>query len=99
MIPVPKPETLHDPSYLGWVRRCPCCACLKSGIKVWGCDAAHVRTKRNHGDELVVALCRGHHTEQHTIGVKSFGRKYQVNLVKIARGLRRWYLETQEEAF
>ncbi|MGV3043490.1 putative HNHc nuclease, partial [Staphylococcus rostri] len=36
------------------------------------------RTKINHYGNKVLALCRDHHTEQHTIGIKSFNEKYHL---------------------
>ncbi|MDO0950223.1 putative HNHc nuclease [Mammaliicoccus sciuri] len=36
------------------------------------------RNKIDHTDNKVLALCRTHHTEQHTIGMDSFNKKYHL---------------------
>ncbi|UXU83318.1 putative HNHc nuclease [Mammaliicoccus sciuri] len=36
------------------------------------------RNKIDHTDNKVLALCRNHHTEQHTIGMDSFNKKYHL---------------------
>lgn len=62
-----------------------CCICLEQA------DVAHVETvgmgrnrrKINHSDYRFMALCRRHHSEQHTIGLTEFLEKYVIILVKL----------------
>lgn len=62
-----------------------CCICMEQA------DIAHVdavgmgrnRKKINHSDFRFMALCRCHHTEQHTIGLTEFLKKYRIILVKL----------------
>lgn len=62
-----------------------CCICMEQA------DIAHVdavgmgrnRRKINHSDFRFMALCRCHHTEQHTIGLTEFFKKYRIILVKL----------------
>lgn len=97
--PAPKPVVLRDPAYLLWVAERPCCACLVTGMKTWGCDPAHVRTRRNHGDELVVPLCRAHHRLQHAVGIKTFVLMFGLDLLRLAREYRESYLVREVPAF
>lgn len=66
---------LHDPGYLKWLRKMPCCVCHKPAP----CDAAHVKSASPlHGkpssgtakpdDRWAVPLCRSCHTMQHNRG-------------------------------
>jgi len=51
--------------------------CLVCGDR--GCDPAHIKTWGSTGidaDWMFMPLCRLHHTEQHTIGIKTFINKY-----------------------
>lgn len=41
------------------------------------------RNKVDHRNYRFMALCRGHHEEQHTIGVKQFCQKYLIKPVKM----------------
>lgn len=60
-----------------------CCICGKHA------DVAHVETvgmgrnrqKIDHSDHRFMALCREHHTEQHTIGINLFLQLYQITPV------------------
>lgn len=48
-------------------------------------DFAHLKTRGSGGgDEYGVSLCRIHHIEQHTMTVEAFGRKYGIDLWKLA---------------
>ena len=74
--PSPKPVTERDPELVKWVRGQECLVphCGLPG------ESCHVRT-RNHGDRAnVVPLCRTHHQEQHTRGVRTFERRYGLDL-------------------
>ena len=62
-----------------------CCICMEQA------DVAHVETvgmgrnrrKINHSDHRFMALCRCHHSEQHTIGLTAFLEKYIIILIKL----------------
>lgn len=47
-------------------------------------DLAHIRTRavlwnnQKTAPEMIFYLCRRHHTEQHTIGIESFCKKYNL---------------------
>ena len=86
--PSPKPKTWRNPEYLEFLRRCPCPICLAEGKKVYGCDAAHLRTKRVHGDKWAIPLCRKHHALQHQIGITTFVKRFKVRVATWCRGYR-----------
>jgi len=79
--------------YTRWIHRQPCCICGRGPV-----DAAHVRTRGASGGEYdnLVPLCRHHHIEQHTIGIHTFQRKWQVNLRDIAVASTRHYHNPEE---
>jgi 5-methylcytosine-specific restriction endonuclease McrA len=56
-------------------------------------DAAHVKSRGAGGGwyQNLVPLCRKHHTEQHTIGIKTFEKKYDLNLKATAEALSDGY--------
>ncbi|MGM0302149.1 hypothetical protein IGI66_001767 [Enterococcus sp. AZ048] len=62
-----------------------CCICLEPA------DVAHLETvgigrnrrKINHSDYRFMALCRHHHSEQHTIGLTEFLNKYVIIPLKL----------------
>lgn len=73
------------PEYRAWIRTLPCTVSGCPGRSV----AAHLPRVKRHGDEAnMLPLCVAHHAEQHTIGVKSFGRKYDLDLAALA--MQRW---------
>lgn len=95
MTAVPKPQRVRDPDYLDWIRTRPCLLfLLPGGGCTWGdSDPAHVKSRgAGGGDDTVVPLCRKHHREQHQLGVKSFERKYGLDLQGEARRLRAAWL-------
>lgn len=63
-------------------RGLPCCVCFAPPPS----DPAHVRTRAAGGrdDANVVPLCRAHHTEQHTVGIKTFQVSHGVDLLALA---------------
>lgn len=94
LVAVPKPEVVRDPDFLKWLKEWPCC--------VPSCDAqlsdpAHIRNRRDHGDErMAVPLCRKHHREQHDTGIITFAAKYGVALSERAEWYwARWLLERE----
>lgn len=80
-VKVPKPETWRNPDYVRWVGSLPCVACRSvSQVQTTPTQAAHMRTKRNHGDKTCLPLCVTHHAQQHGIGIQSFLRMYKLRL-------------------
>lgn len=77
-------ESKRNNEYREHVRQMACVILrCQTGLKV---QAAHVRTRATGtGDEgNIVPLCAGHHAEQHHIGIRSFEKRYRVNLKAIA---------------
>jgi hypothetical protein len=70
-------ETLHSFESLRifmHVRQLPCAACGKGPS-----DAAHIRSRGAGGPDdffNLMPLCRKHHIEQHTIGIRTFVDKH-----------------------
>lgn len=82
----------RSPAHRAWIRgwHCTVPGCMDMPI-----ECAHVRSGSDGGlgmkpgDQFCVSLCRAHHSEQHTIGEKSFEVKYGVDLLKTAEMLYR----------
>ena len=75
---VPKDCADHDPVYREWIRSHPCC------ISDMPAECAHVRV-RLHGDlGNCVPLAPHLHREIHRHGIKSFARKYGIDLAQVA---------------
>jgi hypothetical protein len=75
------------PRHRRWVRSHACCVpgCTMSPV-----DFAHVKTRGSGGDDRYgVSLCRMHHSEQHRLGVASFGKRYGIDLWELAREFAR----------
>ena len=84
----PRAPYIRDSDYLEYVRHLPCLIGCEGAA-----DPAHVRTKRLGGDRgNVVPLCHGHHVEQHQHGIKTFARKYNVDLKVLALDVLTGYL-------
>lgn len=81
----------RDPAYATWVRSGLCLIgdqCFGTGV-----DACHVKSRGAGGDDRgnLIPLCRSHHREQHQIGLRSFERKYGVDLMAHAQHLATVY--------
>jgi hypothetical protein len=75
MFPIPKPIRFTDDKLLAKVRTQSCVACGKPGPS----DPHHLTTRGHGGGDLednLIALCRKHHTEVETIGIRKFCRLY-----------------------
>ncbi|KIX91451.1 hypothetical protein TP70_02230 [Staphylococcus microti] len=72
----------NDKAFLYWStvnRNCVICGKPHSDLAHYeAVGRGRDRTKINHYDNKVLALCRDHHTEQHAIGIKSFNEKYHL---------------------
>jgi 5-methylcytosine-specific restriction endonuclease McrA len=76
---------------VAWIAERGCLVCGRVPA-----DAAHVKSRGAGGgwDRNLVGLCRTHHTEQHTIGIKTFQTKYNVDLKAEAEAISdEWHLE------
>lgn len=69
----PKPKRIKDESALGTIRKMKCIVC---GLVA---EPHHIKSRGAGGDDTIenlLPLCRIHHTEIHTIGLKAFKLKY-----------------------
>jgi hypothetical protein len=76
-----------SPDYLAWIRTLTCCV---GNLECEGAvEAAHVKSKGAGGcDEgNTVPCCTRHHFIQHTIGIRSFAVRYDLNLAALANAL------------
>ena len=76
-----------------WIRALPCCV-NAWGHNMWGViEVAHVKSRGAGGVDRanVVPLCTYHHSEQHALGMRSFEKRYGVNLKAIAHALTAQY--------
>lgn len=80
----------RDDRYLEYVASMDCLACHKNGLS----DPAHVKSRGAGGRDRgnTVPLCRAHHTEQHTIGIKSFELQYNLSLKTEAKRIGKAYV-------
>jgi hypothetical protein len=75
------------PRHRRWVRSHRCCVPHCDATQV---EFAHLRSAANAGtgqkphDAFGISLCRTHHDEQHRLGGKKFGDKYQIDLWALA---------------
>lgn len=85
---------LRDEAFRKWVASRWCFI----GEQCWGegIDACHVKTRGAGGADLgnLVPMCRAHHTEQHTLGIRSFQRKHGVDMKAEAQRLAEFYAAT-----
>ena len=91
----PKPRTKTSrncAAHRAWVRhhRCSVPGCRNVPI-----ECAHVRNGTDGGlglkpsDKWTVSLCQFHHLEQHELGEAEFERRYDLNLIELAREFAR----------
>jgi 5-methylcytosine-specific restriction endonuclease McrA len=69
--------------FLAWVRLRSCLVCGRPPVN----QAAHVKTRGSGGKDLdnVVPLCYRCHSEQHTIGIKTFQKRHGLDLERDAQ--------------
>ena len=88
--------------YLNYVRKHPCFVCADSHVdldhlQILGMGGKGSRKGTHSGtiiDFSCVPLCRPHHIERHSLGIRRFNEKYNVDLWKEAfMLLRSWYVE------
>jgi hypothetical protein len=76
-------KRIVDRDLLDAVSQMPCSVCFKRGPN----DPAHIKSRGSGGHDRpynVVALCREHHSEQHTMGMMSFVKKYRIFRSKLS---------------
>lgn len=91
-----------DEDFRAYVREQPCCIgsdSTEGGCYWWGAlpahrgtylnEACHVKTRGAGGADKgnLVSMCKGHHREQHIVGIESFQRVHGVDLREIAGAL------------
>ena len=88
--------------YLKYVKSHPCTLCGATQVDAdhlihRGMGGVGAKGKTHTGtlqDFTCVPLCRQHHTERHSLGIKGFDSKYKINLWKEAfLLLRSFYVE------
>jgi hypothetical protein len=73
-----------------WIRTFPCVVrehrFLDDELSCYGyVECAHVRSRAAGGrSNATVPLCKGHHSEQHAVGIKTFAAKYGLDLEALA---------------
>jgi hypothetical protein len=76
--PVAKPGINHDPAYREWIRSHECVLCGMPS------ECCHFRNKRMWGDfGNCLPMCRPHHREQHSEGIKTFAARHNLDLAAI----------------
>jgi len=96
-----KLRTYHSVERRQWVNGLPCAI---EGCENRPCDNAHVSpvgdpsgVARKHDYTQIIPLCREHHTEMHTVGEKTFARKYNIDLDMTAQAIEaRWQRDSTE---
>lgn len=90
-----------------WIRKCVCVVPMFSqlpldqqqrcGGKV---EAAHAKSRGAGGDSRdLIPMCMRHHSESHTIGVRTFEERYSLNLEQMAAWYEEhWQLWASEES-
>lgn len=89
-VPLKVPET--DRPYLDWIKTLPCTVCGCNGVGFDAVDPAHTETVKTGGsDRRAIPLCRLHHSEQGTMGVKTFASEYKFSYNKVIADLNAKY--------
>lgn len=82
------------PEYREWIRSYACLIRYADcSLGVFGSECAHVKSRGAGGNDVgnCVPLCHYHHQQQHAIGIRSFQRRYGIDLYAIAADLGRIY--------
>jgi fructoselysine-6-P-deglycase FrlB-like protein len=75
----PKQRRSTSAEYRAWVKTKRCVVCNQLGV-----DPDHLATVGAGGSDFTCyPLCRIHHDERHTAGVKTFEARHRLNLWKI----------------
>lgn len=79
--------------YACLIRSIPLEAYGRCPLGIFGSECAHVKSRGAGGDDIgnCVPLCRYHHQQQHALGIRSFQKKYGLDLYAIAADLGRIY--------
>jgi hypothetical protein len=79
-------------AHRAWVRRHRCSV---PGCRNRPIESAHVRTGTDGGlglkpsDRWTISLCQFHHLEQHELGEAAFARRYDLDLIALAKEFAR----------
>ncbi len=87
-----QPDFRNCPAHRAWVRRhlCSVPECLQLPI-----ECAHIRIGTDGGmalkpsDRWIISLCRVHHAEQHRLGEDAFSKRYDLDMLNLAREFAR----------
>lgn len=75
-------------SYYGLkYRQCAICRQHADIAHIQSVGMGNNRRTMSHIGRYVMPLCRGHHMEQHRIGIETFMKKYQVKGVRVDQGI------------
>lgn len=89
----------RDPAYVAWIGTQPCILATSGVCASWAgyhpVEAAHVRSRGAGGTDRgnTVPMCMTHHAEQHRVGIRSFQKKYGIDLKAEAERLAELYEE------
>ena len=76
-------EQFFSKARVRWVKGL---SCSVPGCYSNPCDNAHIRSRGAGGTYRdIIPLCRYHHVEQHTAGIKTFAFKYGLDLKELAK--------------
>lgn len=83
---------MEQDTFINFIRTQPCVICGALPV-----DADHIKTRgAGGGDDQVWPLCRLHHTERHSMGIKTFQSRYDVDSQVVLGQLRRLYQRAVE---
>ena len=88
-------DYVRDEAYLDYVRYLPCLVARECGGVT---EPAHVKSRGAGGKDWAntVPLCSVHHHEQHTCVIKTFQRKYRIDLKAEAITVARDYAPLED---
>lgn len=92
-----------------WIRTLPCtlayrrpadCRYALDKAGRFYADPAHVVHSQGAGgtSEDLAPLCRKHHREQHAAGIRTFERRYNIDLTTMATKLHKLWMQIEERA-
>ena len=89
-------QKLSSKKYEKYIKEKPCTICGRTPVDAHHMEAVGMGGANRDGfkDYSCVPLCRHHHTEFHSAGIRCFESRYGVNLWKDAFNLiRRYFVE------
>lgn len=75
-------DAFHSVAFVTWIKSL---SCSVQGCRSRRIEAPHVSSRGAGGTyEDVVPLCSRHHRESHDVGIRTFERRYGLDLVQLA---------------